>query len=95
MVNGLRREGGLLKDFASMSRQCRNGLPNDASYGFRGESHNYTYCLRCIPQRGNYNFYLYAYDKNAQREHAREKAAQKDHNQIPEKPRIKKNEMER
>ena len=95
VVNGLRREGGLLKDFASMSRQCRNGLPNDASYGFRGESRNYTYCLRCIPQRGNYNFYLYAYDKNAQREHAREKAAQKVHNQIPEKPRIMKNEMER
>ena len=37
----------------------------------------------------------YAYDKNAQRKHTLEKVSQQAAPVIPEKPRIKKNEMER
>lgn len=73
VVNGMREEGGLLHNFASMSKGCRQGTSIDDSYGFRMETRNYEYCLRCIPRRGDYNFYLYCYDKNAQREHAQEK----------------------
>lgn len=95
VVNALRKEGGLLRNFASMSRGCKDGLSCADGFGFRADTPQRTYCLRCTPRRGDYNFYLYAYDKTAQREHAREKAAQQIHNQMPEKPRIKKNEMER
>lgn len=75
VVNHLREEGGLLSGFAAMRRQCRSGLACDDSYGFRAETAHYEYCLRCIPRRDDYHFYLYFYDKDTQREHAREKAA--------------------
>ena len=45
VVNGLRREGGLLKDFASMSRQCRNGLL-PALYSPAGKLQFLSLCLR-------------------------------------------------
>ena len=67
MVNGFHEEGGLLQSFSSMSKLCRDGLPCDTSYGFHAESQHYEYCLRCTPRRGDYNFYLYCYDKSAQR----------------------------
>ena len=93
MVNGLRRKGGLLENFTGMSRQCGKGLANDGSFSFQAETRDYLYCLRCTPRRGDYNFYLYAYDKNAQRMH--EQTLQKPEKRIPDKPRIKKSEMER
>ena len=94
VISELRRGDGLLQNLSSMSRRCREGLSCDDSFGFKGESRNYTYCLRCTPRRGDYNFYLYAYDKNAQREHAVDKP--KDHEiKQHEKPKIKKKEMER
>lgn len=74
VVNHLRKEGGLLSGFAAMRSQCRSGLACDDSYGFRTETARYEYCLRCIPRRDDYHFYLYCYDKDAQRAHAREKA---------------------
>ncbi len=95
VVNALHEKGGLLSNFASMSRQCREGTYCDDSFGFHGESKNYEYCLRCIPRRGDYNFYVYSYDKNAQREHALAKAAEKAAEQPTVKPKRKKNEMER
>ncbi len=95
IVNGMRKEGGLLKNFTGMSKQCRNRFACDESFGFQAETRNHTYCLRCIPCRGDYNFYLYAYDKNVQREYAREKASRQSIKHLPEKNRIKKNEMER
>lgn len=93
VVDILRRNDGLLKSFASMSRNCRDGSPIDDSYGFRAETKAYRYFLRCTPRRGDYNFYLYAYDKNAQREYAREKTAAE--KMQHEKMKIKKNNMER
>ena len=78
-----------------MSRQCRDGLACDGSFGFQADTRNYTYCLRCMPRRGDYNFYLYAYDKNAQRQFALENAGRQSVRKKPDKARIKKNEMER
>ena len=95
VVNGLRKGDGLLQNFKTMSRQCRDGLACDGSFGFQADTRNYTYCLRCMPRRGDYNFYLYAYDKNAQRQFALENAARQSVRKKPEKTRIKKNEMER
>ena len=95
VVKSLRKQDGLLRNFASMSRGCRDGLSCDDSFGFKAESPHYTYCLRCTPRRGDYNFYLYAYDKDAQREQALLKG-QKEHDKQPTaKPEIKRNEMER
>lgn len=95
VVNGLRKEGGLLRNFAAMSRGCREGLPCDDSFGFKAESPHYTYCLRCIPRRGDYNFYLYAYDKDFQREHALQKGLKEPSKQQHNMPKNKNNEMER
>lgn len=90
VMAGLRKKDGLLHDFASMSRSCQSGFSYDGSYCFKADSPNYTYCLRCTPRRGEYNFYLYAYDKAAQREHAKEKALKQ-----PDIPKKKKKDMER
>lgn len=95
MVNSLRKQDGLLRNFASMNRGCREGLSCDDSFGFKTESPHYTYCLRCTPRRGDYNFYLYAYDKDAQREHALLKGRKEPEKQKTAKPKIKRNEMER
>ena len=95
VVNALRKQDGLLRNFASMSRGCRDGLACEDSFGFKAESPHYTYCLRCTPRRGDYNFYLYAYDKDAQREHAMLKGRKEPEQQQIAKPKIKRNEMER
>lgn len=68
MVNEMRARGPL-RDFAAMSAYCAahpSGLLDGGargSFGFITESEHYCYCLRCIPERGDYNGYLYAYDK--------------------------------
>ena len=94
VMSGLREKGGLLHDFASMSRGCRDGLRYEDSFGFKADTPNYTYYLRCIPRRGDYNFYLYSYDKAAQREHALEKADKQNVKQI-ERHKSKKSNLER
>ncbi len=67
----LRKEGGLLSDFATMRKLCtQEASIGDGIYGFRMENSRYEYCLRCTPRRGEYNLYLYCYDKAAEREHA-------------------------
>lgn len=95
VVNSLRRDDGLLKSFAGMSRNCRDGLFVDDSYGFKAETKGYQYFLRCTPRRGDYNFYLYAYDRNAQREQAREKKVPAQGKEASPKPKTRKTEMER
>lgn len=95
VVNALRKQDGLLQNFASMSRGCRDGLSCDDSFGFKAETPQYIYCLRCTPRRGDYNFYLYAYDKNAQRDHAHQKAIDSADKDQMAKHNTKKNEMER
>ena len=74
VVDSLRAKGGLLHDFNTMRQGCQAGLKlDDGSYGFRAETKDYEYCLRCIPRRGDYNAYLHCQSKAAQREHTQEK----------------------
>lgn len=70
-VNEL-RENGPLTSLLAMSGYCsqhQSGILNDNSnyvYGYIAESENYKYCLRCTPVKGEYNAYLYIYDKRHQ-----------------------------
>ena len=69
VVNALRAKDGcgLLKDRASMAAFCRErpeavfGGNFRSEYGFRLRTAQYTYMLRCNPNKGDYNFYLYGY----------------------------------
>lgn len=69
MVNEL-RNCGPLKSLNDMSPFCHEyggkiaGSSNN--FGFITESENYRYALRCTPQRGDYNAYVYAFDKRQQ-----------------------------
>lgn len=64
VINALRKKGHLLCDYDTMMRKCRDGLPTERdSFGFRAESDRYEYAMRCIPHHGDYNFYVYCYDK--------------------------------
>ncbi len=95
VVNGLRRENGLLRSFSVMSKKCRDGLPGEESFSFQGQTANHLYCLRCIPRRGDYNFYLYAYDKNILREQDRKQSQQAQESMSKKPHKTRKNEMER
>lgn len=75
LVNELRKPDSLLHDFSTLNRQCHQGTQLRGSYGFHAESSQYEYCLRCSPIKGDYHFYLYCYDKAAQREHAQPSVA--------------------
>lgn len=77
VMTGLRRSGHLLSNFETMRRACQHGRPCDDSFGFHAETPRYEYCLRCTPRHDDYNFYLYIYDKSAQREHALTRAAER------------------
>ncbi len=71
------RKQGPLKSRASMAYFCidQGAGPLDGNdypqYGFTTESENYKYYLRCNPQKGDYNGYLYIYDKREQQLRAR------------------------
>lgn len=61
--------GELLKDRSSLSAYCRSN-PEGAiegnyttEYGFRVDTDNHSYILRCNDTKGDYNFYVYAYDR--------------------------------
>lgn len=70
VVNEL-REYGPLKGLTTMSEYC-SAHPDavlegsGGSFGFIAETERYRYCLRCTPRLGDYNGYLYAYDKRRQ-----------------------------
>ena len=72
LINQLRKAGQVLSGRTEMERYC---LPHhdckllnpyvDKCWGFRIYSPNhYAFYLRCMPVRGDYNFYIYCYDKN-------------------------------
>ena len=81
--------------FSVMSKKCRNGLAGEDSFGFQGQTANHLYCLRCIPRRGDYNFYLYAYDKSILREQDRKQSPQAQESMPKKTLKTRKNEMER
>lgn len=66
------RKNGPLNNLFKMSEFCCDhnaGRLNDSSrgsYGYIAESESYRYCLRCTPVQGDYNAYLYIYDKRQQ-----------------------------
>ena len=70
-VDELRKSGPLIS-LSVMSGYCCDhnaGKLDDGSrgsYGYIAESENYCYCLRCTPIQGDYNVYLYVYDRRVQ-----------------------------
>ena len=97
VVNWLRGETGPLHDFTSMERFCRmherSATVPEAmlkSYGFSIDTRQYQYMLRCTPVKGDYNFYLYCYDKDARE---RERTLPKKN--ITRAPKKKRSEPER
>ena len=72
VVNWLREGYAPLRNFKTMCSFC--GLQGSQSkikeaalesYGFAIKTDKYQYMLRCTPVRGDYNFYLYCYDRKA------------------------------
>lgn len=69
VVNTLRN--GVLKNRAAMRGYCgklpESRMPNSLNieYGFRADTKNHTYLIRCNPQQGEYNFYIYAYKSSS------------------------------
>lgn len=67
VVNSLREKEGLLFSRDSMIRYCRQRPEAEmvgnyrTEYGFKLKTDHHTYMLRCNPNYGDYNFYLYAY----------------------------------
>ena len=67
VVNTLRAEGGLFSGQRGMEAFCRQhpqaGFQGNCctEYGFRVQTPQHTYLLRCNLHAGDYNFYLYAY----------------------------------
>ena len=76
LVDGL-RENGPLKSLSAMRKYCaEHGEPaklEDGAYGFIAETERFRYALRFTPSPGQYHLYLYAYDKEGQREYAEER----------------------
>lgn len=70
-VNALRTDkfGEVLKDLDSMRKYCKahnkakiTGRDRDG-YGFRLDSEKYSFLLLCMPEKGDYNLYVYAYER--------------------------------
>ena len=67
VVNTLREKDGLLCSRASMNRFCCQHPEAEfegnycTEYGFKVQTPQHTYMLRCNLNYGDYNFYLYAY----------------------------------
>lgn len=66
VVNDARTD--LLKDFGSLRRHRYDGTSMRGwyareCYGFELETEHFFYCLRTIPVRGDYNFYMYCFVK--------------------------------
>lgn len=72
IINALRSdEYGMLKNRSAMSKYCREE-PGGAfqgncktEYGFRADSEKYSYIIRCNPGKGDYEFYVWAYERSS------------------------------
>ncbi len=77
VVNELRET--VLKDRATMRSYCADfgGELGDSlgvrQYGYVVETERYRYCLRCKPQEGDYDGYLFCFDKRVQEMHQKQK----------------------
>ena len=61
-------QNGLLKDLDTMTRFCHHYTESRLldryscyQYGFRINTTEYAFLVRCNPQKGDYNFYIYPY----------------------------------
>ena len=79
VINSLRfGYGELLKDRSSLSAYCHNNPDGviegnyTKEYGFRVDTDEHSYILRCNPTKGDYNFYVYAYDRETFEKHLSE-----------------------
>lgn len=79
VINSLRfGYGELLKDRNSLSAYCQNNPDGvikgnyTKEYGFRVDTDEHSYILRCNPTKGDYNFYVYAYDRETFEKHLNE-----------------------
>lgn len=79
VINSLRfGYGELLKDRSSLSAYCHNNPDGviegnyTKEYGFRVDTDEHSYILRCNPTKGDYNFYVYAYDRETFEKHLNE-----------------------
>lgn len=77
IVNGLRKHG-LLANLPTMTRRCA-AYPDaliagqwTKQFAFRIDAPGMICFLRCTPVRGDYNFYLYAYEKTRFMEYERQ-----------------------
>lgn len=73
IVNALRFDesyGGVLKDRVSLSSFCKSNPASlfentfSREYGFRIDTQKYSYLMRLNPNKGEYNFYIYAYRRD-------------------------------
>ena len=73
IVDGL-RDNGPLKSLFAMRKYCAErgeaAQLEEGAYGFIAETERFRYALRFTPSPGQYHLYLYAYDKEGQREYA-------------------------
>lgn len=72
VINMLRfdeRYGGILKNRSKLAAYCygnpESGFEGNYSreYGFRADTEKYAYLMRLNPNKGDYNFYIYAYER--------------------------------
>ena len=73
VMTWLRENRSPLRSFHMMElfcarRECAR-LPGEhpAAYGFDVDTKGYQYKLRCVPHKGEYNFYLYCYQRKSRR----------------------------
>lgn len=70
VVNQLRFDEEILKDRSALAAYCRANPDagfdgnHTREYGFRVDTEEHSYMLRLNPNKGDYNFYVYAYDKD-------------------------------
>ena len=73
VVTWLEEDSSPLRSFHMMElfcarRECaRLPAEHPAAYGFGVDTKAYQYKLRCVPHRGEYNFYLYCYQRKSRR----------------------------
>ena len=84
VINSLRfGYGELLKDRVSLSSYCHKHPEGviegnyTKEYGFRVDTDEHSYILRCNAAKGDYNFYIYAYDRSIFEKHLNEIAGEK------------------
>lgn len=84
VINSLRfGYGELLKDRGSLSAYCHKHPEGviegnyTKEYGFRVDTDEHSYILRCNATKGDYNFYFYAYDRSIFEKHLDEIAGEK------------------